>query len=293
MNSKNTIERLKMMSDNCPPPPRATSANISVIVPVHNASIYLRKCLDSLVNQTFDKIEIIIINNGSTDDSLKIIKEYEEHDSRIKVFDLDYCSVGHARNFALKQVTGMYIMSCDPDDWFELNACQKCYDTIEREQCSWAFFGMNVAAASPDMERYARTRRANTTLQRTGHLANRREMLRATINPSLCNKIIRKDVVDRYGITCPELNIFEDHAFFSNYLMVAETGYALHERLYNYYTHRGSLTDVAIHSPVLIFCGVLKYVVHVAKFACRNAILYRLHYPAEWCLRWIKFMCCA
>ena len=92
---------------------------ISVIIPVYNSEKYLKECLDSVVNQTYNNLEIIIINDGSTDNSLQIIKSYK--DSRIKLTNKDNGGVSSARNEGLKQATGEYVMFVDSDDYLTNN----------------------------------------------------------------------------------------------------------------------------------------------------------------------------
>lgn len=90
---------------------------ISVIIPVYNTAKYLSKCLDSIVNSDYNNLEIICINDGSTDDSLKILRDYEDKDDRIIVYDVQNCGVSQARNIGLDNATGEYICFIDSDDW--------------------------------------------------------------------------------------------------------------------------------------------------------------------------------
>ena len=103
---------------------------ISLIVPVYNAEQYLPKFLDSLVNQTYKDIEILCINDGSSDNSLSILKEYAQKDSRVKIIDKDNQGVSVARNIGILNATGNYILFIDVDDWLELDACEKIYENI-------------------------------------------------------------------------------------------------------------------------------------------------------------------
>ena len=102
---------------------------ISLIIPVYNTSKYLRECLDSVINQSYKNLEIIIINDGSTDNSLDIINEYKEKDGRIKVLDIPNSGGGNARNKGLDIATGDYIGFVDSDDSIEL----KMYEIMMKE----------------------------------------------------------------------------------------------------------------------------------------------------------------
>ena len=92
---------------------------VSIIIPVYNTSKYLNQCLDSVVNQTLQEIEIICIDDGSTDDSLKILNEYKSKDDRFIILQQEYVGAGAARNYALNFARGKYIQFLDSDDYFE------------------------------------------------------------------------------------------------------------------------------------------------------------------------------
>ena len=93
------------------------SEKISVIIPVYNTNEYLSRCLDSVISNTYHNLEIICINDGSTDNSLSILCEYEEKDNRIVVVDIKNNGVSHARNIGLKFASGEIISFIDSDDW--------------------------------------------------------------------------------------------------------------------------------------------------------------------------------
>lgn len=100
---------------------------ISIIMPVYNTEKYLQKCLDSIINQTLDDIEVLCINDGSKDNSLNILNEYAAKDSRIRVFSQKNSGPSAARNFALEKVNGEYIVFVDSDDWIDKTMCEKIY----------------------------------------------------------------------------------------------------------------------------------------------------------------------
>ncbi|WP_029511401.1 glycosyltransferase family 2 protein [Croceivirga radicis] len=104
---------------------------ISVVVPIYNSEKYLDRCLKSISNQTYRNIEIILINDGSVDNSLNICKGYEAKDTRIKVFDIVNQGVSNARNLGVNQATGEYIQFIDSDDFLEPNYIQTLFNTIQ------------------------------------------------------------------------------------------------------------------------------------------------------------------
>lgn len=103
---------------------------VSIIVPVYNASEYLNKCLDSIIEQTFKKLEIILVNDGSTDNSIDIINEYAKKDKRIIIIDKENEGVSIARNTGIKRSTGEYITFVDSDDYLEKDAIEKMYNIV-------------------------------------------------------------------------------------------------------------------------------------------------------------------
>ncbi len=103
---------------------------ISIIVPAYNVEKYISKCLDSIVEQTYKNIEIIVINDGSRDGTLNILKEYKEKDNRVIIIDKQNAGVSQARNDGLKKATGNYILFVDGDDWINKKTCEVTFNKI-------------------------------------------------------------------------------------------------------------------------------------------------------------------
>ena len=114
---------------------------ISVIVPVYNVEPYLPQCLDSLIEQTFNDIEIICVNDGSTDGSLNVLNHYAAKDSRIKVIDKPNGGVSSARNRGLDAAQGEYISFVDGDDWLKQNAYEEIISAVDKRNVDMAVFG--------------------------------------------------------------------------------------------------------------------------------------------------------
>ena len=104
---------------------------ISVVLPVYNVADYLRKCLDSLVNQTFKDFEVICVNDGSTDLSLGILEGYALTDSRFKIISQENQGLSGARNTGIEHVKGEYVLFVDSDDWLEENALELLYEHVK------------------------------------------------------------------------------------------------------------------------------------------------------------------
>ncbi len=104
---------------------------VSIIVPVYNAQDYLEECVDSLTGQTYKNIEVLLINDGSTDDSASLCDSLAEKDSRVRVFHKENGGTHTARNLGLEQAKGEYVMFSDPDDWFDLYTIETLVQEIE------------------------------------------------------------------------------------------------------------------------------------------------------------------
>ncbi len=113
---------------------------ISVIIPVYNSEKYLRQCLDSIVNQTFKDLEIICVNDGSTDSSLQILQEYASKDDRFVVINQENGGAGKARNTGLQSATGKYLSFLDSDDFFEPTMLQKAHEKIEKDNSDFVVY---------------------------------------------------------------------------------------------------------------------------------------------------------
>ena len=113
---------------------------VSVIIPVYNVERYLRQCLDSAVNQTLREIEIICVDDGSTDGSLEILREYQEKDSRVTVFSQNNDGPSAARNRGLEHARGRYVQFLDSDDFLCEDALEKLYDTASEKDLDALFF---------------------------------------------------------------------------------------------------------------------------------------------------------
>lgn len=107
---------------------------VSVMIPVYNTSKYLKKCLDSVINQSLKDIEIICVNDGSTDNSLEILKEFSKNDKRIIIIDKKNGGLTSARNSALEIANGEYCLNIDSDDWIEQGYLEDMYEKAKKEE---------------------------------------------------------------------------------------------------------------------------------------------------------------
>ena len=114
---------------------------ISVIIPVYNAHDYLRDCINSILNQTLKEIEVICVDDDSTDDSLAILEEYARSDARLKVIHQENGGAGAARNNGLQYAEGEYLSILDCDDFFEQNMLERSYQEAKEKEADILVFG--------------------------------------------------------------------------------------------------------------------------------------------------------
>ena len=136
-----------------------SNVKVSVIVPVYNVEKYLRDCLDSVVNQTLEDIEIICVNDGSTDNSLAILEDYAEKDSRIRIINQENKGLGGARNTGLYNANGEYISFIDSDDWIEPNTFEESYNMSKDLDLDMLMFQMKFF--NMETEEYSENQNTN------------------------------------------------------------------------------------------------------------------------------------
>jgi len=178
---------------------------ISVIVPVYNVEKYLPQCLDSVIGQTYENLEIICVNDGSTDKSLDILREYERKDSRIKVIDKKNEGVSIARNTGLDAARGEYVHFLDSDDYIESNLYEEA-----------------LACFAPDIDvvwfehiqRHENGDSHEYSLTLSGAHAVNDDILLSSDAYAPWNKIFKMSCLRKHGIRFPEHIIYEDMAFF-------------------------------------------------------------------------------
>ena len=209
---------------------------ISVIIPVFNTEGYLTICLESLLNQTFDDFEIICINDGSTDNSLKILENFASKFDKIKIFSQDNQGVSAARNRGIKEAVGDYLIFLDSDDFLNKDCLEKSYQEIIKTGADILCFGLNRISTNSVVPS-----KDSTLLYKYEKSNNIKMKDMISFLDSAASKLIRKKfVVDNeiefpVGIKCCEDGVFNLLCYYNN------PKYAfLNEYFYNYVTHRNS-----------------------------------------------------
>lgn len=202
---------------------------ISIIVPIYNVEKYLNKCIESIVNQTYENIEIILIDDGSNDNSGIICDEYAKKDNRIIVVHKENGGVSSARNKGLKIAKGEWISFVDADDWIEQIFCQTLLNKVTQEQADIALCGYNRIT-------YNRIEKINANNQEV--FLNSNEYLVKSLNPQtgfgFCHmKLIKKEVLKSISFN-ERIEVGEDALFNIQLSTYIKKAVFIKQPLYNY-----------------------------------------------------------
>ena len=210
-------------------------ADISIIVPIYNAENFIKKCVDSLLNQTKKELEFILINDGSTDKTHDILKTYK--DKRIKYFKNKNQGIGKTRNFGIEKATGKYIIFIDSDDYIEPTTCEELYNKAIKEKADVVvcdFFKVYDDGSIEDI---------NLPSFKTSKLKDNPNIL-IDINLSPWNKIYSTKLIKDNNIRFAEGIKYEDVPFVSEALDRANRIAKLDKKLNYYVIHGNSETTV-------------------------------------------------
>lgn len=213
---------------------------ISVIIPVYNVLPYLREALDSVIHQTWKNLEIIIVDDGSTDGSGPVCDEYL-HDSRVQVIHQENRGLSGARNTGLDKMTGEYVGFLDSDDAFHPEMIQQLYDVLIRHQADIAICGYDVFRTEGQMES---AKKFASFLFGEEKVLSSREALIAlmsgNLNVSVWNRLYRKELWN--GLRFPEGHVYED--LLTTSLVFEKSGriVMIPQALVSYRKREGSIT---------------------------------------------------
>ena len=223
---------------------------ISVIIPVYNAEKYLRECLDSIVKQTLQEIEIICIDDGSTDNSLAVLREYERKDERLKIIEQANSGAGVARNAGMKAARGEYLAFMDADDVYCSGALNAVYSNAKEFNSDISVFEAIFFDNKSEWQ----------VAQLNQFLLAGRETYSSYDEPDFlfqiaaCNpwsKLFRREFVQKIGLQYQELKTANDLCFVCSAMACAEKIAVLNEPLVKHRVlHSGNLQSVKIKTPL-------------------------------------------
>ena len=219
---------------------------VSIIVPVYNAEQYLRRCVDSILNQEYTDFELFLVNDGSTDSSGDICEEYGNKDTRVIVIQKENTGVSDSRNRALDRARGKYLQFLDSDDWITPDATRLFVRAAEEYGCDMVisdFYRVVGERLSPKGD-----------IEEEGVLTREEFAAHMMENPAdfyygvLWNKLYRRDIVEEHKLRMDtDISWCEDFMFNLEYIRYAKVFYALHAPIYYYVKRKGSLASQGIN----------------------------------------------
>lgn len=217
---------------------------ITVVVPVYNTEKYIRKCIESIVTQTYQLLDIILVNDGSVDNSGQICDEYAKKDARIRVIHKLNAGVSAARNDGIKNAKGKYLVFVDSDDYLEKEYCQKLYYAQLEYEGAFVFCGFRTINEKDKMGNlYIYRENESVSVVNKKNLL---EIMTKWLFNSPCNKFYCVDLLREKNIFMPEsLSLAEDLLFNFNYIDNMDTieFIIINEPLYNYILHDSGSLD--------------------------------------------------
>jgi glycosyltransferase involved in cell wall biosynthesis len=206
-----------------------SAPQVSIIVPVFNVEPYLRECLDSIVNQSLGEIEIICVNDRSTDGSLSILREYAAVDSRLKVIDRESNGgLSVARNDGMSFATGKYLLFVDSDDYVDRELCRRVLDCAEANNAELVLYDHAVFGSS---KRVSRDREHDSQLSQVIP-SNKKQLLR--LSAYAWTKLVRTDLARSMKLRFPDGLMYEDSPVHWALVTMTSRIALLPERLYFY-----------------------------------------------------------
>ena len=215
--------------------------NLSIIIPIYNTSKYLKECLDSVVNQDYKNVEIICVDDGSTDDSANIVESYLKKDERFKLIKTEHKGVAYARNLGLANAEGEYITFIDSDDFIEKRTYVEALSYIDSSD--FVCFRIKVFGENFCNNRKAEKKYYNFKFKGQKKLD---EKLLKTLDVSLCNKIFKSKIIKENNIEFPNGLRYEDANFYWKYMLNSKTGFFIQKPFYNYRRHANSIMSESL-----------------------------------------------
>ena len=240
---------------------------ISIIVPVYKVEKYLRHCVDSILAQTFTDFELLLIDDGSPDNSGAICDEYAEKDNRVRVFHKENGGVSSARNLGLDNARGTYIMFCDSDDYVADNWAEKLYEFMNYNEANLSICGYNFVMTDAS-QIIGKADRPKSVLP-AENKALLWELKEKALLYFTWNKMFRSSIIHELNLRFEDgLQFSEDELFVLAYLEASNYQFTIcSERLYNY---RTNVVQSLTHRYIFDLWNLSKRVMQEEKNAILN-----------------------
>ena len=212
---------------------------VSVIVPVYNAQKYLKKCVESLVHQTLEEIEIVFVNDGSTDGSLEILEDYQRiYPEKVVVYSKENGGQASARNLGIQKSVGEYIGFTDADDYVDIHMYANMYNKAKKEnddyvECQYHYLQMDEKENEKEIPQYGQVR---------AYHSKKEMFLDPLVSP--WNKLYRASILKENACLFTEGVIYEDTAFYIKVIpYLKKLGYVPEAYVYHYLWPGSTMND--------------------------------------------------
>ena len=220
---------------------------VSIIIPVYNTQKYLKKCINSIIDQTYSNLEIILVNDGSTDNSLEICKEYEKIDERVFIISGENHGVSHARNMGIRKAKGEYLYFADSDDYLETDAIEKMIQGFEKADCELIIAGYNEVESE---EKIVKKSWGKSKLKSDD--AKKLILDENGVGGYLWNKLFKLSLIKKFEIKFDEtIYVWEDVLFVMEYLDKCKYVCLIDDIVYAYCRRAGSAVEYSLYTPQL------------------------------------------
>lgn len=206
---------------------------VSVIMPVYNTEQYLNRCLDSLLSQTLKDIEIICVDDGSTDRSLEILKKYASIDNRIKIIQKENSGVGDSGNKGLDEAKGEYVCFVDSDDWIDIDFLEKLFFRASRDNLDWVKGNVLLE--------YSKSSLLSRLHKEVYHQLELGKHIACCLFRDWWSILYKKEIIEKYNLKFTNHHLAEDTLFLISYLCYAEKFALVDETYYHYFQRPNSL----------------------------------------------------
>ena len=223
---------------------------VSIIIPIYNKEKYLSRCLDSVINQSYINIEIICINDGSTDNSFNIVKKYQKEDKRIILIEQENKGVSTARNKGIEISTGKYILFVDADDALETNAVETY---LQYNNFDLVISGFYEITEKGERKEYIPKKRALKKENFADYIYENKNI--KFICP-ICGKIFSNEIIKKNKLYFNNFNYGEDTHFIFQYMRNINTILILNKSLYINYLVANSLSRKKYYNVEKIWLGM-------------------------------------
>ena len=261
---------------------------VSIIIPVYNVEKYISRCLDSVINQTLKEIEIILVNDGTKDNSLEICEKYAKQDNRIKIFSKKNEGLGLTRNYGIKRASGEYIGFLDSDDFIDFDFYEKLYNQALKENVDACFACIKTYLNSKENPKIEKIPFKNDVVSSKElmynllHVKNYNEYKNEYMSMCVWRSIYKKDIIEEKNILFESERKFisEDILFNIDFCMASKNISFVRNTYYYYCVNGNSLTTTykedRFEKDIVLYNEIIRRLKKYGEYECVKKGLYSL-----------------